>query len=290
MTNNEYYNDEQAKLSDLSQRANILHKTIDDKSLLLYEDHRYLLNILYFARFNKTIKGPVNLLRFDYHDDCRPNDIPLDRLQYFRNFDKPLSEFWSFTEFELSFLDDNWMTVGFDLGLISDVVLIGSESSGNIPGNGILFDKFGNEHKINKVLHIWNGLEYQGWLSDIHRSEEFRPLWNILGWGNHQGRFSFNSALCPAPLVLDIDLDCFTLEYEGITEPIPEHIFYNLMKRRPRHDLLAIWNTEQFLTQIIKHCEFITICMESNHCGGIRNAIRILQLLDDRIFDNNIMD
>lgn len=272
-------------LADLEQRANILHRSAHNKDIVLYEDHRYLLNVLYFARRNNIITVPINLVRFDNHDDALANTISTNRLDYFRDFRPDLNEFWSFVEFELSVQDDNWLTVGCDLGLIGEMVLIGGETTGNIL-NAPYHDKFNNDHHFYAKDHIWDALQYQGWLSDTARANEFRPIWNLFGWDHQDGHFKFTNE---PQYVLDFDLDCFTLSYNQLTTAIPEEIFYTLLGKRSNARQTQGWTAAFFIKELVKNSQFVTLCYENKFCGGLRNAMRILEVLDSEIFDSSIL-
>ena len=55
----------------LSQRANIRQVSAGGKSVILYEDHRTVIDALYHARQHKVLSGPCTLACFDYHDDAK---------------------------------------------------------------------------------------------------------------------------------------------------------------------------------------------------------------------------
>jgi len=93
----------------------------------LYDDHRTLLNVLFEIRKNKLIDSVPDLIYFDQHDDAVvPRGLSIsDRLVILDNsnvVEIDSKEFWSYTEFDLSSLDDDWLTVAMDFNLVNDVV------------------------------------------------------------------------------------------------------------------------------------------------------------------------
>lgn len=83
--------------SELEQRANIRTYQSDGKNIILYEDHRVLLDVLYEAHVSNLITGTPNLVYFDYHDDACLFDAPQDSLPNIENCGS--EAFWSFVEF-----------------------------------------------------------------------------------------------------------------------------------------------------------------------------------------------
>ena len=62
------------KIIDLAQRANVLvRKTLDGNPIVIYDDHRWILNVLFKVFKEKTMPKP-NLIYFDAHDDAEKSE------------------------------------------------------------------------------------------------------------------------------------------------------------------------------------------------------------------------
>lgn len=281
------------EMVELGHRANLIHQTLEidgaSKSVIVYEDHRYLLNILDHARrCGKVPQGSgVTLVMFDGHDDARETCVPKKRLKAIRRKWPSQKSFWSFVEWELSPNDDDWVIVGMELGLIENVVLIGAHVTHNIEAmtatldHGEYIDASGGRHFVANMTHLWAGLGHQGWLVDTARSNVLEPIWRILGWNLR----TFDPDSAPAPLVLDFCLDCFA--YKGPTDrPArpwqPEDFFQPFETRYGRR------TARELLRTLASISPFIGICRESPYCGGFGGSDTILGYLDALLFDGKI--
>lgn len=271
-------------LIDLDGRANIGHTTVEiegsSKAVLVYEDHRYFLNILDHAMRCGVVDraSGITLVMLDRHDDAKPH-VGLDRLiRAFRASWPRQQRFWSFVEWRLSALDDDWVRVGMDLGMIKNFVVIGANENDNVhrmsggTRSGHYVDPFGGKHLIASVGHIWNGLGHQGWLVDKSNSSELQPIWDVLGWnGTH---FDQNPDV---PVVLDICLDCFS--YSGPPDRDSRawrcSDFFEPFERDIHGRSAA-----SFVTHLATQSPFIGIARESPYCGGYGDSDTILRYID----------
>ena len=63
------------KIIDLAQRANVLvRETFDGQPIVIYDDHRWILNVLFKVFKEKTMPKP-NLIYFDAHDDAEKSEV-----------------------------------------------------------------------------------------------------------------------------------------------------------------------------------------------------------------------
>ena len=60
----------QASLGRLSQRVNVMTRYPNDKLVIIYDDHRWLLNVLFKIQKDRLLPGPPKLVFFDSHDDA----------------------------------------------------------------------------------------------------------------------------------------------------------------------------------------------------------------------------
>ncbi len=273
-------------MQNLAHRSNIIVRTVREKPVLLYEDHRTSLAVLDHAKRHGVVSAPPTLVLFDRHDDAKPPQCGDDRVQAVRNAQLSQQDFWQFVEWDLSPLDDDWVRVAMDLGLVGDLILIGAGDTPNIDAMDESYrNSAGTTHRIFKVSHLWEGLGYQGWLSDSARRRELQPLWDLLGWDPRTG-FSKD----PPPLVVDIDLDCFTLDGPS-GEPLgwPDATFLELFTGPPTSGPLAHrWSPTEFLQELILRSAYVAIAREAGCCGGIAESDRLLQLLDLTVFGGNL--
>ena len=86
-------------MKELARRANLVHCTVESCDLLLYEDHRTLLNVLYHARRSERLARQPLLVYFDHHDDATRSSCDPDRLRacleaaYRRPHSRPFNAF-----------------------------------------------------------------------------------------------------------------------------------------------------------------------------------------------------
>ncbi len=236
-------------MKNLSHRSNIIVRTVREKPVLLYEDHRTSLAVLEHARRHGVVSAPPTLVLFDRHDDAKPAQCGDARIQTVRNAQLSQEDFWQFVEWETSPLDDDWVRAAMDLGLVGDLILIGAGDTPNVDMMKPVYqDPAGTTHRIFEVSHLWEGLGYQGWLSDTACRQQWQPIWDLLGWDPTEG---FSDA--SPPLVIDVDLDCFTLDGPS-GEPLgwPDATFLELFTGPPTSGPLAHrWSPAEFLQELI---------------------------------------
>lgn len=264
------------KLYELSGRTNINTYTFHDKHIMLYDDHRTLLNVLFEAKRLGTLPQTPNLIYFDLHDDAcvsLPKSQLLERMGVKNLSEATSKQFWSFVEFDLSELDDDWLLAGMELDLIGNAVLIGQEENTNIQdlhGRYVTEDKI--EHELFSIPHLKNSLDSRGCLGDhIIKEPYYQNVRDILQFHNRQ----FDKGNI-RPFVLDFDLDCFTTECRGKTYAWPEDIF--------RMEYNENYDVQRFMETLLARASFITICREPGCCGGLGEASKILSYLDRYFF------
>lgn len=267
----------------LEQRANINHYTVgsdygDVKDVLVYDDHRTLLNILFEIQRNKWIEGTPNLVYFDQHDDSVvPRDLSIaDRLAIFGNKkiqDIESKEFWGYTEFELSTLDDDWLTAAFDFNLIKDAVCIGVEKDRNVHYTNERYADAEIKHLLLTMNHLNWEIGNRGQLGDMFNQDETSMYLRRL--------FHFNTKEpIKCPYVLDFDLDCFVTDCLDRTIAWPETIFYD--------KYVGDFKVRSLMNRLIADATLITICREPNCCGGIGESNKLLSYLDKYFFNEGL--
>jgi hypothetical protein len=267
---------------------------ICEKQVFVYEDHRTILNVLDHARRANAGIFPLNLVYLDYHSDARDpvSDAAL-RLQY-RQHVPNQEAFWTFVEWRTAHDDGDWLKTGMDLGLIQDAVLIGARLRSDLTGLATTYtDVAGVEHKIYDVCHIWCALQGNGWLVDAAQHANLKPVWDIMGWQNNAGKFSFIKERAGLRhFVLDFDLDYFTTDGPtGIGHLVwpPEQVHAAFRQNLPPdHFAEPLPRPIDFLQFLTTYSRFITIARESPYCGGYRASAQIMETLDSLIFNGQL--
>jgi hypothetical protein len=265
-----------SKLYELSWRTNINTYTFRDKHIVVYDDHRTLLNILFEAKKLGEFPETPNLVYFDLHDDActlLPKSQLLERMGVADLSEATSKQFWSFVEFDLGVLDDDWLLAGMELDLIKNAILIGQEKNHHIQDmGGRYMSEDEIEHELYSISHLRYSLDGRGCLGDsIIKEPYFQNVRDIMQY--HQGRFDKEDV---KPFVLDFDLDCFTTECREKTYAWPEDIF--------RMEYIESYSVRCFMETLLDRASFITICREPGYCGGIGEANKILNYLDRYFF------
>lgn len=267
-------------INDLDQMANIERFEYKGIPIFLYGDHRYILMVLFEAMRTGFFKDPPNLLYFDKHDDARPlDDNTFNKISLI--LESGLSSitsrrFNNFVEYDIREYDDDWVTVGLELGLIANIVNIGCKENWNLEElkTHEYVDKKGGNHNVFAISHLPDVLNrHGGCLGDI-ALKEFGPLRNILGVNPYE------NVIFPepySPFILDFDLDCFTTSCEDKLYAWPEEIFRRIYSQQSE--------SGYFLHSLIRKASIITICMEPSYCGGLGESFKILSYLDKYQFE-----
>ena len=266
-------------MHELSKRANVDVKEFLGKPLIRYEDHRYILNVIKHAFCKGVLTTPPNLFYFDYHnDDCstRLSDEELRKIAACSQRD-----FWSFVEWDSSPLDDDWLDTAIKLNLIKDVVSDVSEDTHYDQRD--IKDIYGNTHHVYSVHPFWDSLSnHKGRLVDTARKSELKPIWDIFDWDFMPDRKHFDFKTLSNPLIIDFDLDYFTMHYNQFIFAWRQEIFDNSFFRRNESYMTPL----SFIKDLIHKSSFVTIALESSYCGGLNEATYIYQILMDFLEKN----
>jgi hypothetical protein len=225
-----------------------------------------------------------NMIFFDKHDDaCNPRINAKDLFEKWgieRIEDVSSRDFWSFVEFDLSGLDDDWLLAGMELGLINHAVVIGQTENSNMRDLNNLFESSDGEvHELFDIYHLNYSLGSRGCLGDnVIKEPYYENVRNIFEYNQPPyGRYDKFSKEVTNPIVLDFDLDCFTTECENNVYAWPEAIF-----REKYYDNEEV---RHFMHKLINRSTIITICREPTCCGGLGESNKILGYLDCYFFD-----
>lgn len=268
----------------LSSHTNIEIHNFQDKYVVLYDDHRCILNVLFEANKLEFFKTSPNLIFFDRHDDaCNPD---INKRELFEKWgvkrieDVSNRDFWSFVEFDLNENDDDWLLAGMELDLIHHAVVIGQKENSNIQDLNNHFNSSDKkEHELYAIPHLYNSIGSRGCLGDIIiKQPYYSDLRDIFEYNQPPyGRYDKFAKEVTKPFVLDFDLDCFTTECEDYTFAWPETLF-----RKMYYDNVDV---RFFMQKLIERSSIITMCREPSCCGGLGESNKILWYLDNYFFD-----
>ncbi|WP_259068724.1 hypothetical protein HDF24_07410 [Mucilaginibacter sp. X4EP1] len=271
---------------ELAYRANINVYNYDEKYVIVYDDHRYLLNILHFLRYKNQVKTSLNVIYFDYHDDARkPSSAAIEMTKQFRVNLPSQPDFFRFTEFDLCTLDNDWLLAGMQLSFINDALLIGAkETSMSSQLNGSYIDHVGDAHAFYSIPHLWDCLDSKGCLGDSSIDTESEKIRSIFGF-NLPGKPGWSNEKPEYPYILDFDCDVFSMDILGKTTAWPYWRMEELFTKPFAHFNLS---SQEFVHNLIERAEIVTICRESGCCGGILQAAQIFNNMDRLFFNSSL--
>ena len=274
-------------ISGISERSNINLKEIKNSksstNVVIYEDHRTILNVLFHASKSVTEPLLLDIIMFDYHDDfLTPNKATLLKIEEFlKNPNK--EDLLKIVEFDLRNMDDDWVKAGMELGLIGNVFLFNVEDDSNVRNDKTEYTtrQYGT-HYVYKMGNVWDVI--CGKFNDIATREQYKSLFDDFGWEFKDGRFNFKEVR--KKFILDIDLDCFSTKIFDKRIVIPDEvIFHTLVKENENINKHYYNSPQKFIHQLIIDSEFVTLCFENECCGGFRNAFKIFNLVDGLFFE-----
>lgn len=271
----------------LRGRSNINKKNTKHSDVYIYEDHRTILNVLFTLKKQKKLDASIDIFMFDDHDDAVHLSKEIVEIAQEYAIELPSYEdFWMFTEFKLRGMDDDWVIAGMELGLINNVFLFNSSKSSISFLEEYQTREFGIK-KIYNLGDVWDALSYKGYLEDIVKQDEYKQLWEDIGWeySKEEGRFSFKPQ---NEFIIDFDLDCFTTSILGKLMAIPKDLLISKFREPLHPDYHYFFTSEEFVRCLIRKSEFTTMCFESGCCGGIRESHKIFDTVDYLFFDNEI--
>lgn len=269
-------------LRELNGRVNVMtRQTVEGQMVVIYDDHRWLLNVLFAA--NKYIDRP-NLITFDAHDDaaeCAKKSVLLRQIGVDELQNATAKQFGAFVDYDQRVDDGGWLTTAMELNLIDSIVNIGNRHSHNLEDmNGIYESEDGVDHK---VFELSQNLDYElgprGKLGDTCREQECRELRDFFCI-----KYFYTDAYHMAiekPYILDFDLDFFTMSIsDEPTHGWTERVFNRRFPMNSKQDL--------FLRKLIRNAHIITICREPDYCGSLGDSNRLLSLLDRYYFEGQL--
>ena len=268
-----YYNTA-LSLQGIGNRNNVETISFHGKDIVLFDDHRTTLDILFEIYKSGQLEGLIpNLITFDYHEDCCDAGTRETLLQEIGVTD--LSEatdrqFWNFVEFDVCGNDDTWISAAMTLDLVRDVVIIGQEANNNVDNHANSEEP---EHRLFSISHLPGSIGNRGCLGDSVITDPYYSMVRDTMQFHHD---TFDDGLV-YPYVLDFDLDCFSTDVLGYTRVWPEDIFCQEYVENEK----VYW----FMKQLIHRASLITISREPGCCGGFGESFKILSYLNKYFFE-----
>ena len=267
-------------VENIGARANVLVRRYNDKLVIIYDDHRWLLNVL-FKLYIENNGATYNIVTFDAHDDaaeCQKKTAMLGQIGVTKLLDATEKQFGAFVDFDVSFDDGNWLSVACELDLIKNSCTIGNRNNYNIENlNNEYVSESGEKHYMFELSeNLDEEIGCRGKLVDICRDKECSGVRQFF----NSGDTSFKGIGAMEPFILDFDLDFFTISSEKGTMAWTPKIW--------QQELGNYSETLHFINTLIDKADIITICREPDYCGGIGESNKILEMLDQYLFHGQL--
>lgn len=270
-------------LNKLVTIDNLQETQLNDTKVYIHDEHRFVLPILRECQLKGELPMPCNLILFDAHTDCSP----FDNESRINATDKSLtqSEFVDICNNRLAKDDGNWVKAGFEFGLIKDILIFGVNRDSNPFPDDLYRDGQGQEHKIFIFSSFpVDELHSTGWLINIPKMEENKPMMDIIEWGFQEGR-GFNFLNENKNLALVIDLDCFTIDWKDELILWPDECFEaKFSKPKGYHK----WSGYKFINSLLPKLGTITIAKEPDYCGDMASANKLLNQVNKYLFEDKL--
>jgi len=252
----------------------------------VHREHRWTLTLLRWAQMKGHLPIPSKLVVFDAHHDALPprRDEELKALQ---PYDLSIPGTIGICNNNLSINNDDWITAGMELGIISDAVVFGVQDRSSLDYLSTFPDSRGGKHHLFFTGLPGRGLAYQGDLSDLSRDRQLSALWNVLGWEPGGGKTRFRDDR--EKFAFDFDLDCFTVSWNGYTFPWPEEVWENEFQKESDYPTTRGWTGVGWLKQLKERAGMITFATEPRCCGGDMKVNAIWNCVNGYLFAGNLV-
>ena len=238
-----------------------------EKPIIVYEDHRFVVPILWLARQRGLIDSDVNMVRFDAHMDAI--DFDESHLGDFQKLEG-FGAVFDFCHDHLKREDDDWVTFALHQKLFDQVLTFCDGDDGDNPRYA---------ERMFRIKRLDGILDVGGEFSDVSLRDEYGEMWDVAGW-------NFPHGLNDAPVLLDFDCDYFAHLWRGLPYSWADEFFeIEFCSRKSSEPQVSSWSNLLFARKIVEKAPFVTICLESEFCGGLQHSRRILQKLNTYLFD-----
>jgi len=246
--------------------------------VVIFRDHRWTLPAIACAAKHGLIGLPAVVVTFDRHRDSLIPEHGLEELARWKKDRGGMDALADIVANLLSPRDDDWIVAGMAAGLVSDVLQFRTGDDDLEPVTRFI-DNEGVAHRIFHAGTFGRELTYKGMLADDDHPAAREGAWEAVGWDPVSCTVSGGRSL-----VLDVDLDCFTIAWETYVVPFSPEIWRGEF-HAPRSSRYgdAIVPAEVF-EGIVRASGIVTVATEPAFCGGKANARRCFERLDRFLF------
>lgn len=288
------------KLKDID---NLKEGKIKDTKLYIHNDHRFILSLLYNSQKNKLIPKPCKMIIYDYHDDLgsvnKDAIFSIKELLKVSEFDE--NRLFEIIKDELDPRDCDWIKAGMELGIIGDAVIFGvHELSDEYKNQYDNFINYKDHLENNHTIFIQKGMPNEmfgmhGELGDIAIKDDASSVraCNLLDWNIESNPAGFIDNC--EKIVLNFDLDVFTMHHDGYVIPWVEDIWVDQILKTSSYSTTKGISAASFTEKLGDKSGLIVIAREPEWCTGInhkehgsKNADQILRDLNKNVFNDKI--
>jgi hypothetical protein len=254
--------------------------------VVAHEDDRWIIPAVAAASGSARLGLPVQLVSLDRHHDACVLRKGLGEIPRVRGAGLPDADLLRVVDSHLSSNDDDWIKAGMELGVFGDVIVWGVDPNGpSFDDEAEYRDHLGQPHKLFVECSLPDGqLEFQGSLCDAVRRDELEPYWDALGWEVSSRRLGFNDLR--HQLVVNIDLDCFAISWQGFTLPWPEEVWEARFNSPSTYSGTKGMTGGNVLRALVGRASLITIARELGYTGGREKGRRIYDELKHYLFED----
>ena len=260
----------------------------------VHERHRWVLPLIFEYQKMGFLPKPCKLLLFDRHDDGQI--LSEEALSFIKGTFSNLS-----TEIVIEICtkylnpqNDDWIKAGMEMGIFSNIIAFGVDQNerwfneGSYQNKNYYKDQNGIVHFMIYLGHPGDEVHDRGFFGDLcKKNESIEQVWKELNWDYDKEKgFFFNSN--SEKLVIDIDLDCFTIYWGDYIFPWIEEVYIDRYKREKSSNVPKLWCGFKFFQGLINQSGLITIAREKSFCGGNKKANIILNDINKYLFDNKL--
>jgi len=247
------------KLEIIKRRCLNFNKVrlMENRMGYLFFNHDEALLCWYYEKIHNK-NGSYFLVTIDRHLDLTElNDESIECLSNFLQSEKAdIFTLRKIIETKFRNTNSNFIYGAMELGVVQDVLIISPEDSDL--KKDIYEDKQGIKHIIyytNSIVNLW-----------------FPKGRGLLNNGFPENNKKIQKNIESSNLIVDIDLDYFTYYKDEKTHILSLDNFDHIFSNKGFDSIYHLFNK----------AKVITMALEPNYCGGIKNCSKILQLLTNR--------
>lgn len=277
-------------LDELKTRDRLEIKKFNDKTVYVHDDHRFVIPLIFDAIRKGDLVAPFKWVMLDAHHDLADvSDESKALLNELRHQDVVDEELlMEVVTNSLRGDDADWLKALMELGWVSDVFVFGIRHDLDYEENPFEYiDSDGDVHTVHHVGSFpTDFFSHHGMMNDIARRHELQQLWRFLDWDTTGRQYGFKES--DGSMVLNFDLDCFTIHYDEFLFPWNDEIWQQRFMKESNESNTIGWSGVKFINELAAKAGVIAIAREPDYCGGEENMQQIYSDVNQRLFDNRI--